>query len=436
MNNYSGSSSITDPDIKALNNDYFTKNYSSSYDNMKSVAYMLDTNAWSVYAGDKAEYAIGGPSLELFVKSYNEHYGTSYTTSADTYGYRINGSYGISLSKAEKPYVITSSSNAYGMWLASTSAYGYIEMMSVNCDGDVNGYDYTNSIFGFRPIVCLKSDVKLEKNADGSFTIVEPPKNNNIDPETDYGAIVKGYECESEGVNTWRIFYADYEHVYLIADDYIPYENIPSNSAGHKPDKGYSSYPRVGGFAAVISDYSGSSNITDPDIKALNNDYFTKNYSSSYENMKAVAYMLDTDAWSRYAGEKAEYAVGGPSIEILMKSYSERYGVSYTSMAESPIGYKISTNGGNTWDNSIGPKPEYLNTSDRTYVINSKSNAEGYWIASPNAFGNHVYVMAVLYNGGVEMSIYGSTTFGFRPLVCLKSDVTLQKNSDGSYTIT
>ena len=38
---------------------------------MKAVAYMLDTNTWSVYAGDKADYAIGGPTIELFFKSYD-----------------------------------------------------------------------------------------------------------------------------------------------------------------------------------------------------------------------------------------------------------------------------------------------------------------------------------------------------------------------------
>ena len=60
LNDYSGSASITDERIKALNNDYFTKGYSSSNNNMKSVAYMLDTNAWSGFEVDKAEYAIGG----------------------------------------------------------------------------------------------------------------------------------------------------------------------------------------------------------------------------------------------------------------------------------------------------------------------------------------------------------------------------------------
>ena len=39
--------------------------------------------------------------------------------------------------------------------------------------GNVSGTDYNDFSYGFRPIVCLKSDVELIKNDDGSYTIVE-----------------------------------------------------------------------------------------------------------------------------------------------------------------------------------------------------------------------------------------------------------------------
>ena len=275
---------------------------------------------------------------------------------------------------------------------------------------------------GFRPLVCLKSGTKLEKNDDGSYTIVEPPKNNNIDPETDYGAIVKGYECESEGVDTWRIFYADYEHVYLIADDYIPYENIPESAGGHKPIQS-SVYPRAAFFDSVVNDYSGSSSITDPRLQALNNDYFTKNYSSSYDNMKAVAYMMDTNAWSGYAGEHAEYAIGGPSIELLFKSYNQKYGTNYVAEATDNSGYNVSY--------------MYLsNKTDPLYVKTSTTNALAYWVASTVNATTVNYVLYVRHDGDIGNYFYDGATRGFRPLVCLKSDVHLQKNSDGSYMIT
>ena len=46
------------------------------HSNMGAVAYMLDTNVWSTFtdSAGKAEYAIGGPTLDLFCASYNQKY--------------------------------------------------------------------------------------------------------------------------------------------------------------------------------------------------------------------------------------------------------------------------------------------------------------------------------------------------------------------------
>ena len=248
-------------------------------------------------------------------------------------------------------------------------------------------------------------------------------------PATDYGATVKGYDCEnSAGVNSWKIFYADESNIYLIADDYIHYDYCP-------PSKNYTIYRNSDyrlSMNNVYRDYTGSASITDERIKALNNDYFNvKGYTSTYTNMRAVAYMLDTEVWSVYAGEKAEYAIGGPTVEMLMASYSEKYGVDYRAQASSRTGYQISNNGGASWSNNISGM---LSTSDSTYVINSTSKAYGMWVASPSADYTNI-VMNVGYNGNVNFGSYANDNPGFRPLVCLRSDITLQENSDGSYTI-
>ena len=80
-------------------------------------------------------------------------------------------------------------------------------------------------------------------------------------------------------------------------------------------------------FFNILGNYVGSSRITDSRLKALNSDYFnTKNYSSTNGNMKAVAYMMDTTAWnSKFLdNDKADYVIGGPTIELLFKSYNEK----------------------------------------------------------------------------------------------------------------
>ena len=113
--------------------------------------------------------------------------------------------------------------------------------------------------------------------------------------------------------------------------------------------------------------------------------------------MKAVAYMLDTNAWSVYKGAGAEYAVGGPSIEMVMKSYSQAHRVDYRAQASSATGYQISNNGDSNWQYGIS---SMLSTSDSLYVINTGSSAYGYWVASPSA-DRADYVMHVAYGGGV-----------------------------------
>ena len=241
-----------------------------------------------------------------------------------------------------------------------------------------------------------------------------------------YGKSITNYSAN--GVTDWKIFHSDGNNVYIIASDYVPVSTLPTTSAGHKPANANSSYPKAAPFDNVINDYDGSSNITDEKIKALNNDYFSKGYTSINSNMKAVAYMLDTGIWSSFASEKADYAIGGPTVEMLMASYSKKYGKDYRARASSATGYEISKDGGDNWATYYS---EMLSTSDSLYVIsNYTNNAAAMWLASPSA-DDPTYVMNVLCNGYVYYYRYYYTDIGFRPLVCLKSDIQLEADGDG-----
>ena len=143
--------------------------------------------------------------------------------------------------------------------------------------------------------------------------------------------------------------------------------------------------------------------------------------------MKAVAYMLDTGIWSSFKTEKAEYVVGGPTVEMLMASYSKSHSVDYKARASSSTGYQISKDGGINWANVYGGM---LSTSDSLYVITSQTNALAMWLASPSA-GYASNVMNVYYNGYVNYYYYSNTYLGFRPLVCLKSDIQLEADGAG-----
>ena len=225
----------------------------------------------------------------------------------------------------------------------------------------------------------------------------------NEDKSNLYGSDVIGYEVQ--GVKDWKIFYAgtmpgeSEPHIYLISSDYIPYDVIPysTNSSGittgNKPDKGNSSYPKAAEFTSILNDYKGSTSITDDRIKGLNNSYFNaKRYSSTYDNMKSVAYMLDTKAWSGFATNKAEYVIGGPTIELLFKSYNQKHGTNYVAEATSITGYKIGENGtANNYGFNLS------NKTDPLYVVTSKLDAYAYWLASPCVLDDAI-VFYVTYN--------------------------------------
>ena len=247
-----------------------------------------------------------------------------------------------------------------------------------------------------------------------------------------YGKSITNYTANE--VSDWKIFYSDGNNIYLIASDYVDVDKLPSTSKGHKPENANGSYAKAATFdnSNVINDYHGSSDITDEKIKKLNSDYFSKGYTSTNINLKIVAYMLDTNIWRSFKTEQAEYAIGGPTIEMLMASYNKKHNVNYMARAKDKIGYEISKDGGTNWSYGC----DMLSTSESLYVISSVKNANGMWIASPSA-GSVGFVMQtdedgwVLSGGYVDNNTYRENFVGFRPVVCLNSNIQLEKDGDG-----
>lgn len=232
----------------------------------------------------------------------------------------------------------------------------------------------------------------------------------------------KKVEYTANGVSDWKIFYSDETNIYLISESYVDLAKLPEKNG--KKVYTCSSDPKAAAFTLLIGQYSGSSDITDEKIKALNNDFF-KNYTSENDNMKAVAYMLDIDIWKTFVDSKvADYAIGGPTIEMILKSYCDKYAdKNYIAKATSEKGYQISQNSGSSYGDNI----TMFNKNDTLYCLPQSEGADEMWVASPSNYNNN-RLMKISYDGSIENQ--GNwIEAGFRPVICLNSKVELNKDS-------
>ena len=281
----------------------------------------------------------------------------------------------------------------------------------------------------------IKCTVTKETGAVASATKTIIVENARLIPAADFGQEVTNYEVPEGGDPNvqWRIFYADESNVYLIASDYIHYDYAPTSENNTLYDNG-NGYKLS--FDNVYKDYKGSEDITDTRItKWLN---YVKNYSTaSGRGIQSVAFMLDEARWSaKYANpEYAEYAIGGPTLELWCASYKAAHPDKYVECTYNSTGYQVK------WSDSTG-SPSYSvsgaeDDNDLYYIKSSTDKCSYMWLASPSAHSSRL-LMYVYYNGDVSFSYYDygyRSSTGFRPLVCLQSGIPLEKQTDGTYLI-
>ena len=138
---------------------------------------MMDTNVWSAYyAGKTAEYAMGGPTIEMFCASYNNTHSNNILECnvINEYGYKISKNTGFVADEYNGIYINQQYDNkADGMWIASPASNENESLFYIYdaLEGIFIG-DYDIGEAGIRPIVCLKQDVKLELQPYGIYQIV------------------------------------------------------------------------------------------------------------------------------------------------------------------------------------------------------------------------------------------------------------------------
>ena len=246
-----------------------------------------------------------------------------------------------------------------------------------------------------------------------------------------------------EGVE-WQLFYDDEDYYFLIASDYVPGNLLPSELYRR------SSYPNSPYFIWYDEDDDvwigplGSNNkwSSGADSVAITSNSLTNKYlkwvNSSVatvknnKNMQAVAYMMDTDVWSSFAGGiNGAFAMGGPTIEMLVKSFNA---ADVTEDKFSTYDVVDSTNANsNGYNIPSGPNAYSLlgNNDERNMWFsnetkNYQNHMTGYWIASPSGNENY-YVFSGALNTYSSGCLIGNTPvdssvnqeIGFRPLVAI-----------------
>lgn len=236
------------------------------------------------------------------------------------------------------------------------------------------------------------------------------------------GKEVTGYTCDnSAGVSKWKIYHSDGKNIYLIADNYITGKYIPSKDGATMTAS--TAYTNAYYFDdTLLNKYTGAVSITDtnitPWLSYLKSSYGGSNNTNN--NMKATAYLLDTEIWKGFKNStKAKYAIGAPTLDMFVASYNTRFAKQIETIVQE-AGYKLKFTDGDSYEYSLA-------TYDYLTAHQYKDNYAKYmWLASPSA-GYSGDLMDVYYYGSVNKCIYDSSDLGVRPLVCLESGVSLEK---------
>ena len=230
-------------------------------------------------------------------------------------------------------------------------------------------------------------------------------------PQAYYGKKVTNYKASDSDTNTYRIFYVDKDNYFK--DGY--------NTIYLKADY-------TGGGSCSTS-YDASQTL----IKRMNplwatkgNTVAAKTTTISNENEQAAAWLCDPSKWTAYCDtDKANYAIGGPSVEMYVKSYNQTHG-------DDALGcqYQTNTVPGYIYKvkDTIQNSGWYTNDDTLDYSMTYKSmycgqngNKTGYWwLASPSAYISSRVCSVDGFRARLDSYRY-SGIYGVSPLVSLKS---------------
>ena len=368
--------------------------------NIWATAYLCDTDdngPWAAYKTGVASWAMGGPTAELYVASWNAvGAGNQIILGIANFGYEDYSNNGwISTSVRNGIYRLKSS----GSWLLASPNRNQSDFVHrVYETGGYLGWSGANQIDCARPIVCLqKSNFTCQFEVSKDTGTLSAPVNADK-----YGRIVNNYTAQNL---VWRLFYEDSNNIYLISETQDKDYPLQSVQLWNYTNNNVNTY------TAIDSKYvSGESVSTQGQaLMPLASSLFVS--TNTNPNILGTAYLCDTDdngPWKDYKIGNASWAMGGPTIELFAASYNATHTNHQITLGVGINGYTENT--GQEW---------FLKTENGG--IYRLRNTGYWWIASPTQYTSFVNMVHRVSDGGGGLCFYSDYwSESARPVVCLQ----------------
>ena len=255
-------------------------------------------------------------------------------------------------------------------------------------------------------------------------------------PEIYYGLTVTNYESQNKQKD-WKIFYSDWNenpddaHIFLITGDYVDLSVTDRLNSNTKmkiiEDSKYRAYwDEIPDFQTVDSEV----------LERFKTTGFRINEYQDKDNSKCVSTLLNIDNWKKYLDKedgtgKAEYAIGGSTIEMWIDSWNTLYknvdGKLY--IEAGPLGYYTGISIHPTeyiYGQYIKERKGYENKLYYPYTVainEEEGTVDRYWIASPYSQKKCIY--NIHYSGSVVGNQNTNKNIALRPVVSLNKDITV-----------
>ena len=230
-------------------------------------------------------------------------------------------------------------------------------------------------------------------------------------PQAYYGKKVTNYKASDSDTNTYKIFYVDKDNYFK--DGY--------NTIYLKAD--------FSGSVRCSTSYDASQTL----IKRMNPLWATKGNTVAAEtttisnpNEQAAAWLCDPSKWTAYCDtDKANYAIGGPSVEMYVKSYNQTHGddalgCQYQTNNVPGYIYKVNNTIQNNGWNTNSDTLDYSMKYKSMYCGQNENKTGFWWLASHSACNSNFVCNVDGYGAGLDSCDY-SIGNGVSPLVSLKS---------------